>query len=317
MRRSDASTDADGPGELSTRGWWATVTRVFSEIGDDRIMLTAAGVTFYLLLALFPALAAFVSVYGFVADPQTIADHVAYMGGLLPTGGLEVIEQQLTALAKQETTSLSVGFLAGFAIALWSANSGMKSLFDAMNIVYDEEEKRSFIIYNAVSLAFTFGGIVIGIILIIAVGVVPALMAAIRMEAATEVLIKYGRWPFVFLMVMLVISIIYRYGPSRDNAKWRWITWGSGLATLVWIVTSIGFSWYLENFADYNATYGSLGAVIGFMMWTWISVMILLIGAELNAELEHQTARDTTTGPERPMGQRGAEMADSVVGTRT
>lgn len=140
MRRSDASTDADGPGELSTRGWWATVTRVFSEIGDDRIMLTAAGVTFYLLLALFPALAAFVSVYGFVADPQTIADHVAYMGGLLPTGGLEVIEQQLTALAKQETTSLSVGFLAGFAIALWSANSGMKSLFDAMNIVYDEEE---------------------------------------------------------------------------------------------------------------------------------------------------------------------------------
>lgn len=317
MRRSHASTDADGPGELSTRGWWATVTRVFSEIGDDRIMLTAAGVTFYLLLALFPALAAFVSVYGFVADPQTIADHVAYMGGLLPTGGLEVIEQQLTALAKQETTSLSVGFLAGFAIALWSANSGMKSLFDAMNIVYDEEEKRSFIIYNAVSLAFTFGGIVIGIILIIAVGVVPALMAAIRMEAATEVLIKYGRWPFVFLMVMLVISIIYRYGPSRDNAKWRWITWGSGLATLVWIVTSIGFSWYLENFADYNATYGSLGAVIGFMMWTWISVMILLIGAELNAELEHQTARDTTTGPERPMGQRGAEMADSVVGTRT
>jgi membrane protein len=317
MSRSDASADANGPGELSTRGWWATITRVYSEIGDDRIMLTAAGVTFYLLLALFPALAAFVSVYGAVADPQTIADHVAFMGGLLPSGGLEMIEQQLTSLAEQETTSLSVGFLAGFAIALWSANSGMKSLFDAMNVVYDEDEKRGFIAYNALSLAFTLGGIAIGVVLLTAVGVVPALMAAIRMEAATELLVKYGRWPLVFLMVMLVISIIYRYGPSRDDAKWRWITWGSSLATLVWIVTSIGFSWYLENFADYNATYGSLGAVIGFMMWTWISVMILLVGAELNAELEHQTARDTTTGPERPMGKRGAEMADNVAGTRT
>lgn len=316
MGQRGVGKDAEGPGELPAEGWWATLKRVYSEINDDRVMLTAAGVTFYLLLALFPALAAFVSLYGFVADPQTIADHVAFLGGLLPTGGIDLIREQLTSLAQQETSSLSIGFLAGLAIALWSANSGMKSLFDAMNVVYDETEKRSFLWYNVASLAFTLGGIAIGVVMLTAVGVVPALMAYLRLEAATEVLVRYLRWPVVFLIVMFVISIIYRYGPSREQAKWRWITWGSSLATLVWVVTSFGFSWYLANFADYNATYGSLGAVIGFMMWTWISVMILLIGAELNAELEHQTAQDTTTGPERRMGARGAEMADKTATSR-
>ncbi len=247
-----------------------------------------------------------------MADPNTIADHIAFLGGLLPSGGIEIIEGQLMSLAQQDQGALSFGFLLGLGIALWSANSGMKSLFDAMNVVYGEDEKRGFVKYNLMSLAFTLGALLIGILFLVIVGIVPALFAAFNLEGMTETLVRYLRWPIMLFAVMLAISLIYRFGPSREDARWQWVTWGSALATLVWIVTSIGFSWYLENFADYNATYGSLGAVIGFMMWTWISVMILLVGAELNAELEHETAQDTTTGSDQPMGRRGAAMADRV-----
>lgn len=315
MTKSDNShlgRSADRPTEIPPRGWWMVLKRVYYEVFEDRVMLTAAGVTFYLLLALFPAIAAFVSIYGVVADPRTIADHISFLGGVLPTGGLELIEAQLQALVRQDVEALSFGFVLGLVIALWSANSGMKSIFDAMNVVYDEEEKRGFFKYNLMSFAFTLGGLAVGILFLTTVGVVPAVLAALRLEGLTEQLIRYLRWPLMLVAVATAISIIYRWAPSRANAKWRWITWGSAIATVIWIASSIGFSWYLENFADYNATYGSLGAVIGFMMWTWISVMILLVGAELNAELEHQTAEDTTTGPEQPMGARGAKMADTV-----
>lgn len=313
--RNEQGRRADAPSQIPLSGWWSVFKRVYYEVDDDRVMLTAAGVTFYLLLALFPALAAFVSMYGVVADPSTIADHISFLGSFLPSGGLELIESQLEALVEQDVGALNVGFILGLLIALWSANSGMKSIIDAMNVVYDETEKRGFLKYNLVSLAFTLGALGVGMLFLTLVGVVPAALAAFRLEGMTEFLIRYLRWPVMLLAVALAISIIYRWAPSRETAKWRWITWGSALATLIWIATSIGFSWYLENFADYNATYGSLGAVIGFMMWTWISVMILLVGAELNAELEHQTAKDTTTGPERPMGSRGAEMADKVAPT--
>ncbi len=311
-RKDDQGRSATTPSEIPAKGLWSVLKRVYREVNEDRVMLTAAGVTFYLLLALFPALAAFVSIYGVVADPTTIADHIAFLGGFLPSGGIDLIEAQLKALVRQDTASLSFGFVFGLVIALWSANNGMKSIFDAMNVVYDEHEKRSFIKYNLMSLAFTLGGLAVGVLFLTLVGVVPALLAVLHLEGLTEVLIRYLRWPVLLLAVALGISVIYRWAPSRRVAKWRWITWGSGLATIFWIVTSIAFSWYLENFADYNATYGSLGAVIGFMMWTWISVTILLVGAELNAELEHQTEIDTTVGPDMPMGSRGATMADTL-----
>lgn len=308
----DQGQSASSPAEIPMWGWWLVIKRVFREVNEDRVMLTAAGVTYYLLLALFPALAAFVSVYGFVADPDTIAEHISFVGGLLPSGGVEIIETQLDALSRQDADALSFGFIFGLVIAIWSANSGIKAIFDAMNVVYDEGEKRSFLTYNLMALAFTLGGLAIGILFLTTVGIIPVVLAALQLEGMTEALIRYLRWPVLLLAVALAISAIYRWAPSRKDAKWRWITVGSGAATVVWIATSVVFSWYLENFANYNATYGSLGAVIGFMVWTWISVMILLVGAEINAELEHQTAMDTTTGPARPMGTRGAKMADKV-----
>ncbi|MGN6471325.1 MAG: YihY/virulence factor BrkB family protein [Rhizobiaceae bacterium] len=304
--------EATTPSAIPWRGWKDILWRVWSEIGEDRIMLVAAGVTFYLLLALFPALAAFVSLYGFVADPKTIADQVAYLGGVLPSGGLDMIRGQLQALANASGKALSFGFVVGFLVALWSANSGIKAIFEAMNVAYEEEEKRSFIWLNLLSLAFTLGAMVVGILMVVIVGVVPAVLAFLHLGGLTEVLVRVLRWPLLLIAVAVVISIIYRYGPSRERAQWRWINWGAAGAAVVWLVASVLFSWYLQNFANYNATYGSLGAVIGFMMWTWISVLILLAGAELNSEIEHQTARDSTTGKPVERGERGAVMADTI-----
>lgn len=308
----DRGRDAEGPADIPAKGWWDIGKRLWVSITSDRILLIAAGATFYLLLALFPALAAFVSLYGFVADPRTVADQVAFLGGFLPTGGLDLIRTQLQSLAMQDQTALSWGFVTGLAVALWSANNGVKSLFEGLNVAYREAEKRSFVWLNLTSFAFTLGALVVGIAMIVSVGVVPALLALMRLDGWTELIVSTLRWPVLLAMVWAGICLIYRYGPSREPARWRWVTWGAVLATVVWILASMAFSYYLQNFADYNATYGSLGAVIGFMMWTWISVVIMLVGAELNAEVEHQTARDTTTGERLPLGRRGAVMADTV-----
>ena len=308
----DHGRDADTPSQIPPLGWRDIGWRLWEEFNKDRVLLIAAGATFYLLLALFPALAAFVSLYGFVADPATVADHVAYLGSMLPTGGLDLIRQQLQALARQDHSALGIGFFVGLAIALWSANSGIKALFDAMNIAYEETEKRSFLTLNLMSITFTMGAILIGIGLLLAVGVVPAVLAFFYLDTWTETLIDVARWPILMVAILTGISLVYRFGPSREHAKWRWLNWGAILATVVWLAASWLFSFYLQNFADYNATYGSLGAVVGLMMWTWISVIILIVGAAVNAEMEHQTAIDSTTGAPLPMGMRGAYVADTL-----
>ncbi|WP_051070928.1 YihY/virulence factor BrkB family protein [Mesorhizobium sp. STM 4661] len=304
--------DAAWPSQIPGLGWKDIFWRLLEEFNKDRVLLVAAGATFYLLLALFPALAAFISIYGFVADPITVADHVAYLGGLLPSGGLDLIRGQLQALARQNPGALGTGFFIGLAIALWSANSGMKALFDAMNIAYEESEKRSFLTLNLMSILFTVGALLIAIVLFLTVGVVPALLRYFYLDAWTETLVTLARWPTLVIAMLTGISLLYRFGPSRERAKWRWLSWGALAATAVWIAASWLFSFYLQHFANYNATYGSLGAVVGLMMWTWISVIIFIAGAAINAEMEHQTACDSTTGPALPMGERGAVVADTL-----
>lgn len=304
--------DAERPGQIPAAGLKDVFWRLFAAINEDRVMLIAAGVTYYLLLALFPAMAALVSIYGFVASPADIAERIVFMSSVMPADALNIFLEQLKSLASQPSSTLSIGLVAGLGIALWSANNGMKALFEAMNVAYQEKEKRSFLKLNAISLLFTFGGMVLVIILIIAMGVVPAVLAFLYLDQWAETIIRLARWPLLVLFVAAAIAILYRFGPSREPPKPRWLTWGTGFATLFWLAASVAVSFYLSNFADYNATYGTLGAMIGFMVWTWVSVIIVIIGAEINAELEHQTARDSTTGPPQPMGQRGAYMADTV-----
>src|SRR6266550_471599 len=202
--------------------------------------------------------------------------------------------------------------LAGLLASLWSANAGMKSLFDAFNLVYNEPEKRSFIWLNIISLTFTVSAIVFAFVAMGVLVVVPIVLNFIGLGGATEMVIKIARWPALLIVVTLALAFLYRYGPSREKPQWRWITWGSAGAAVSWLVVSILFSWYAENFGSYNETYGSLGAIIAFMFWIWLSIIVVLLGAELNAETEHQTARDTTTGMPKPLGSRGAAMADTV-----
>ena len=313
-KRSRAGANADSPMEMTAKGWKQVLLRTFKQISSDHVMLVAAGVTFYVLLALFPALAALVSIYGFFADPATIQEQIGALQGVLPGGALEIIEEQLKTLASQDNSKLGLTFLIGLGVALWSANGGMKSIIEALNIAYEEVEKRSFVKLTLTAFAFTLGALVFVIVALFGVVAVPALIQNLALGPVVEPLMNWLRWPLMFAAVALFITLVYRYGPSRDPAKWRWLTGGALLAAVLWVVVSVLFSWYVANFGSYNETYGSLGAAIGFMTWIWISTIIVLACAELNSELEHQTQRDSTTGPDEPMGQRGAVMADRVAG---
>lgn len=309
---ADRGREAEWPSEIPARGWKDIAWRLWDEINKDRVMLIAAGATFYLLLALFPALTAFVSTYGLFSDPVQVTQQLSTLDAVLPGGALTIIRDQLQSLTSQEPGALSIGFIGGLLFAYWSANNGVKTLFEALNVAYEETEKRSFIRLNLIAFCFTIGAMLTAVILIAAVGLVPLILNALRLGFLAEALLAILRWLVMLALVGFGISLLYRFGPSRTRAKWRWISWGSGFATIVWLIASIGFSWYLQNFGNYEAVYGSLGAVIGFMMWTWISVIILIVGAEINAEMEHQTARDSTIGPEKPMGERGAVVADTL-----
>ena len=304
--------EAETPTKIPARGWKDILWRVWEEIGQDRVMAVAAGVTFYGLLAIFPAIAAFVSLYGLVADPAEIEGHLAAMSGVLPGGALEIVGEQVKRIASQGEGSLGFGFAAGLAVSLWSANAGMKAVFDALNVVYDEEEKRSFIKLNALSLLFTVGAIVILLTAIVATAVLPHVLDYVGLGKALEWALSLLRWPILLALVVVGLAVLYRWGPSRDKAEWKWVTPGSLLASVLWVVGSMLFSWYAANFGSYNETYGSLGAVVGFMTWMWISTIVVLLGAEMNAEMEHQTAKDTTEGPTKPMGARQATMADTL-----
>jgi membrane protein len=230
--------------------------------------------------------------------------------GILPGGAVDVIRDQLMRLTSQGSTSLGISFVIGIVISLWSANGGIKALFDALNAVYEEKENRSFIRLNAISMAFTIGMISFLLIAVVCVVALPIVLN--YLPGFIGSVLNVARWPVLLVLVALALSMIYRYGPSRREPRWRWITWGSAFAAMAWLAASALFSWYAANFGSFNKTYGSLGAVIGFMTWMWLSVIVILIGAKLNAETEHQTARETTTGPEKPLGSRGAKMADTV-----
>jgi membrane protein len=303
---------ADTPADIPPRGWRDIILRVYNNITKDRVITIAAGVTFYSLLAVFPAIAALVAIYGLFVDPASISRNVDSLSGLLPGGAIDVIREQMTRIASRGKSTLGLAFAGGLLVSLWSANAGIKSLFDALNLVYKEEEKRGLIKLNLISLTFTVAAIVFVLIGIAAVVVLPAALNYIGLGGASDIIVRIGRWPVLFILVALALALIYRYGPSRSKPKWRWITWGSACAALAWIAASLLFSWYAANFANYNQTYGSLGAIIGLMLWLWLSTVVILVGAELDAEMEHQTACDTTIGPPKPLGARGATVADRV-----
>ena len=275
-------------------------------------MAVAAGVVFYSLLALFPAITALVSLYGLFANASSINDHLASLNGILPTSAVDIVHEQIARLTAKSGTKLGLGFILGLCVALWSANAGIKALIDALNVVFEEKEKRGFIKLNLVSLAFTVSAIASLLVALSAVVILPILLNHLGLAHVTDALLRFARWPILLALVTLGLALIYRYGPSRREPRWQWVTVGSVFAALAWLGTSALLSWYLAGYAHYDTTYGSLGAGIGLMMWMWVSSIVILFGAQLNSEIEHQTAKDSTVEHDKPLGARGAVMADTV-----
>ncbi len=304
---------ADMPTEIPAAGWKDVVWRIYHDVQNDRVLLVSAGVTFYALLALFPATAATVSLYGLFADATVVDRHLGLIAGFLPEGALQIIGDQVQRIAAKAQGTLGFTFLGTLVLSLWGANAGTKAVFDALNIIYKEREKRSFIKLTLYSLSFTVGAIFLIVMALTGIVAVPLALGLLEIPAqSAAAFLTLLRWPLLYFVLLFALACLYRYGPSRARPQWRWVTWGSGIAGGVWIIGSLLLSWYVANFGSYNATYGSLGAVIGFMIWMWLSTIIVLLGAEINAEMEHQTARDTTEGHAKPSGARGATMADHV-----
>ena len=302
---------AHGPHVIPMVGWRDILWRTFWEVSRDKLPSTAGGVTFYVLLAIFPAIAAFVSLYGLVSDVGAVEIQLRELAGVFPSSVIQIVGEQMLRLAGQHPGKLSAAFVVSLLISVWSANAGMKALFEGLNVAYDETEKRPFFRRTAITYASTLGALVF---LVVVAGVLVAGPAALRWLrlAQPDSWWVALRWIVVLGVTLSAFSLVYRYGPSRARAKWRWVTWGAALASIGWLGGSLGFSWYVNNIAHFDITYGPLGAVVGFMLWVWFSIMALLIGAELNAEIEHQTAIDSTIGCDKPMGERGAAMADTV-----
>lgn len=284
MTCSEREIKADPP----VRGWFSALKRMYYRFSEDRVTTVAGGVTFFSLLAIFPAIAALVSIYGLFTDPTGLTSQTDGLHDIMPGGGVEVVGDQMRRVASQGRSALGTTFLISLAISLWSANSGMKALFDALNIVYNVEDRRGFFRLNAISLMFTFGAISFILLALAALVVLPVAFSFVGLGGAIAQILNVGRWPILLIVLMFALAIVYRFGPNRESAKWRWITWGSATAALLWLGASALFSWYAGNFSNFNETYGTLGAVIGFMMWLWISAIVVLIGAELDAELERQ-----------------------------
>jgi membrane protein len=303
---------AKSPFAIPWAGWKDIFWRTYQRIDDDRLLATAGGVVFFGLLAIFPAVTALVPSYGLFADPSTISSNLHSLAMLLPEGAFQIVEDQVTRVVSNGNTALGVTFLFGLLLAIWSANAGVKAIFDALNVAYEEREKRSFVRLNTVSLAFTVGSIAALLLMVGTVVAFPLALNHLGIAPESRLIVALARWPVLFVILLAALAVLYRFAPSRDAPRWQWLSLGAVTAAILWIAGSALLSWYLSEFANYNATYGSLGAAIGLMMWMWMSAIVIMFGAELNSEIERQTLRDTTTGPPKPLGTRQAVSADTV-----
>jgi membrane protein len=308
----DRGRGATSPTQVPARGWKDVAVRVKQQFKDDDVPLLAAGVAFFALLALVPSLVALVSIYGLVADPADIQANIDEALSAAPAEVRDLVSSQLSSIVESEPSGLKVGVAVGLALALWSASSGMKHLIGAVNLAYDEKERRGFLKLRGLALALTLAAIVVGAVAVAGLVVLPNALDSSGAEGVVRTVLLIVRWPLFAVIALVALAAIYRWAPDRERARWHWTSPGAILATIVWVVASVGFSIYTANFGSYNETYGALGAVVVVMLWLFITTYVIIAGAELNAELERQTARDTTTGPPQPLGERDAYAADTV-----
>ncbi len=303
---------AEVPREIPPAGWKDIALRVKAQVDEDHIVLTAAGVAFWGFLALIPALAAFSSILGLLTSPSEVASRAQDLFGGLPAEAEELLTAQLETVASRTTSSLTIGLIASIALSLWSASGGMGHLIEGINIAYDEHDDRNFFAKKGLSLALTLGTIAFLVVASAGLVALPSILDAIGLPSGLQTVIQFAFWPVIAAGFAAGLAILYRYGPDRAEPEWRWVSWGSVIAVIVWIAASIAFRIYNANFGSYDESYGSLAAVVILMLWLFITALAVLLGAQINSEMEHQTSVDTTVGPDRPIGDRDAVVADSV-----
>jgi membrane protein len=313
VTNNEHGRQADTPQEIPPRGWKDIAKRTAKEVKQDQVPLLGAGVAFYALLSLFPAIIAGVSIYGLVADPATVRDQISKLTEMLSPETAKIVGTQLQQVTSGAGGALGLATVIGILTALWSASSGMKALITGVNLAYDENESRKFVKLRGLAILLTLGAMVLMAIALALIVAFPAL--ADSWPTMLRWTVGVLRWVLLAALLIAGLAALYRYAPDRDEPKWSWVSWGSGIATLLWILASIGFSIYANSFGNYNKTYGALAGIIILMFWLYLTAVIVLVGAELNTEMELQTAKDTTKGPQEPMGERGGHAADHVAGS--
>lgn len=304
--------EAESPKQIPIKGWKDTLVRVKRGLKDDRISLVSAAMAYYALFSFIPALTSVVLIYAWVSDPSEITQHLSSVSQLMPAELLEILKAQLSTLASSASSSLGIGAIFSLLLSLWAASKITKTAMQAMNIIYDEKDRRGFFKLNAMALALTLLGAFLSIVAIGVIVGIPAVTNFFNFPPAVVTAITIGSWLVLLTIFSLFLAVIYRFGPNRNQAKWRWVSWGAIIASVLWAITSLLFSWYAKEFGNFNKTYGSLAAIIVLMTWFYLSSFVILLGGEINAELEHQTKKDSTKGPAKPMGKRDAVMADTV-----
>ncbi len=308
----DRGREANAPTDIPVRGWLDVARRVKQEATTDDVSLLAGGVAFFALLALVPALVALVSVYGLVASETTVTEQVGNVLGAAPTEVRDLVEEQLRSIVRGSAGGAGLAAVIGILLALWSASSGMNHLMGAINLAYDERESRGFVRLRAMSLALTVGSVVFLVVAFGVIALLPAVLAKTGLGVGARIAVNVLRWVILLVGMLIGLSVLYRYAPDRNAPRWSWASPGAIVATIGFIVTSLLFSLYTANFGRYNETYGTLGAIVVVMLWLYLTALMVILGAELNAELERQTRRDSTVGPPQPLGERGAYAADTV-----
>lgn len=311
-RQDGRGRRADRPAQIPRTGWRDVGTRVVQEVKADNVPLLAAGVAFYALLALFPALVAVVSIYGLVADPSEVSRQLESLTRTMPREAASLLVDQARTIAGTSDGKLGVSAAIGIVTALWSASSGMKWLLTALSLTYDEAEDRKFIKLRGTALVLTVAAAVAFVTSLVVIAAAPAVARTLGLGSVGATVFTVLRWPFLGALVIVGLAVVYRYGPNRDAPKWRWVSWGSAIAAVIWLVASGAFALYAATAGTFASSYGSVGGVVVMMLWLYLTVLSILLGSEINAEMEHQTARDTTVGPDRPLGQRQATVADEV-----
>jgi membrane protein len=310
--RQDRGRTADDPRQIPASGWKDVLLRSWAEISENNIFLIAGGVTYAVLLALFPALAALVSIYGLLLDAGQVERQVATLSNVLPQQTTQMIGDELHKLVAASHGSLSISAGVALLLALWSASRGMSGLITAFDIAYQEKETRGFFKLNFVAVGLTVLMLIGGTVIIALVGVLPAAIQIVGLDRSAQWLLLVLEWPLLIVVIMAGLAMLYRYAPDRRQPRWRWVSPGAIVATILWLAGSVGFTVYVTHFNSYDKTYGSLGGVVVMLTWLYLSAFVALLGAVINAQSERQTLADSTVGHPKPMGDRDAYAADTV-----